>query len=415
MLTKLKNIANTEDKKRLLSNFTALLSMQGLNYILPLLTMPYLFRVLGADKFGLIAFALSTIMFLNVLVEYGFNLSATRDISTHSNNKEKLIEIYSTVLSIKFILVFVSLIILTLLIIFFEKFSNEWELFYLTFLIVVGNALFPIWFFQGIEEMKYISYLNIFAKLFFTIGIFIFVNDSTDYLYQPFLNGIGFIFVGIYSIYFINKKYAVSFEFQSSGKIIEAFKDGWNIFLTELMPNMYNNFATFFLGFMTSMENVGFYALATNIIDVFNRLIYIIRNVTYPYLNKNIDKFKKITTIMIATGTISSLIILTMSYIVVPFIFGEKAYNSIDLIYILALSPLLFSITLSFGSNKLLLLKKDKEFRNITFKGSFVGMISSLILIPFFGILGAGINLIFTRAIISYLIYSKAKRVIIHE
>lgn len=403
------NKFKSKDSKKLLSNFLALLSMQGLNYILPLLTMPYLFRVLGTENFGLIAFALSTIMFLNVLVEYGFNLSATRDVSTHSNNKEKLIEIYSTVLSVKLILVMISFVILSMLIVSFDKFGTEWELFYLTFLIVIGNALFPIWFFQGIEEMKYISYFNISAKLFFTIGIFVFVNDSMDYLYQPFLNGIGFIFVGFYSIYFINKKYDIAFKLQPFGKIRVAFIDGWNIFLTELMPNMYNNFATFFLGFVTSMENVGFYALATNIIDVFNRLIYIIRNITYPYLNKNFSKFKKITTVMISTGAILTVVIFSMSYLVVPFIFGEKAYNSTDLIYILALSPLFFSITLSFGSNKLLLLLKDKEFRNITFKGSLIGMMSSLILIPLFGILGASINLISTRAIMAYLTYSKAK------
>jgi polysaccharide transporter, PST family len=409
MISKIKNKFKSEDSKKLLSNFVALLSMQGLNYILPLLTMPYLFRVLGAEKFGLVAFALSTIMFLNVLVEYGFNLSATRDISTHSKEKKKLIEIYSTVLSVKFILFIVSFFILTMLIVFFDKFSTEYELFYLTFLVVIGNALFPVWFFQGIEEMKYISYLNIFAKLFFTVGIFIFVNDSSDYLYPPLLNGIGIIFIGICSIYFIKERYQIAFEYQSSSKIKQAFKDGWNIFLTELMPNMYNNFSTFFLGFMTTMENVGLYALAVNIIDVFNRFIYIMRNVTYPYLNKNFTKFNKISTIIIATGAILSFIIFSISYFIVPSIFGEKAYESIDLIYILALSPLFFSITLSYGSNKLLIFKKDKVYRNIIFIGSVYGIISSLILIPFFGIFGAAINIIITRALIAYLTYTKSK------
>ncbi len=399
-----------KDNKRLLSNFISLLSMQGLNYILPFLTMPYLFRVLGAEKFGLVAFALSTVMFLNVLVEYGFNLSATRDISTHSNDKNKLIEIYSTVLSVKIILTVISFLILSLLIVSFDKFSNEWELFYLSFLVVIGNALFPVWFFQGMEKMKYISYLNITAKLFFTVGIFIFVMSSDDYLYQPLLNGLGFIFVGLYSIYFINKRYQIKFKRQSFDKIKKSFQDGWDIFLIEFMPNMYNNFSIFFLGFITSMENVGFYSLATNIVDIFNKFIYIMRNVTYPYLNKNFEKFKKITTVIIVTGGILSLIIFTISYIVVPLIFGNKAYDSIELIYILALSPLFFSITLSFGSNKLLILKKDKKFRDVIFKGSLFGLISSLILIPLFGIIGASINLVITRGVISYLTYNKKLR-----
>ena len=407
MIAKIKNKFKSEDSKRLLSNFMALLSMQGLNYILPLLTMPYLFRVLGVEKFGLVAFALSTIMFLNVLVEYGFNLSATRDISTHSDNKKKLIEIYSTVFTVKFILIIISLIILSLLIISFDKFSNEWELFYLTFLVVIGNALFPIWFFQGIQEMKYISYFNIFAKLLFTIGIFTFVRSSEDYLYQPFLNGIGFVFVGLYSIYFINKKYKIGFELQPLSKIKQSFKDSWNIFLIDLMPNMYNNFSTFFLGFITSMENVGFYSLATSIINVFNKLINIMRNVAYPYLNKNFNKFNSIATIMITTGGMLSLILFSVSYTVVPLIFGNQAYNSIQVIYILALSPLLLAITTTYGTNKLLLMKRDKEFRNITMKFSIFGFVLSLVLTPLFGIFGAAITVITTRILISISVYRK--------
>lgn len=399
----------TKDKKRLIQNFLSLLSIQGLTYILPLLTMPYLFRVLGSEKFGLVTFALSTVMFLNIIVEYGYNLSATRDISTYSDDKNKLIEIYSTVLSAKMILLIISFSILSVLIFCFDKFSNEWELFYLSFLIVIGNAIFPVWFFQGIEEMKYISYLNIIAKLFFTINIFIFVSSSEDYLYQPLLDGLGFIFVGFYSIYFINKKYNISFKRQPFSNIKNSLKDGWDIFLTELMPNMYNNFSIFFLGFVTSMNNVGFYALATNIVGVFNKLIYIMRNVTYPYLNKNFSKFKKITRVMIGAGSILSLIIFSFAYTVVPFVFGNKAYFSINMIYILALSPVLFAITLSYGSNKLLLLKRDKDFKKVTFFGSAIGMLGSFIFIPWLGALGASINLIFTRILMSYITYKKAK------
>jgi len=402
-------IANSKDRKKLISNFISLLSMQGVNYILPLLTMPYLFRVLGVEKYGLVAFALSVIMFFNVLVEYGFNLSATREVSTYYNDKQKLIEIYSLILSAKFLLILISLFILTLLIIFVDKFLLEWELFYITFLTVIGNALFPIWFFQGIEEMKYISYLNIFAKLFFTAGIFIFIHSPEDYLYQPLLNGLGFIFVGIYAIYFINKKYKIYFVFQPLNKVLKKLKEGWNIFLVEFMPNLYNNFSTFLLGMTSSMESVGYYSLAMNIISVFNRIIYTLRNVTYPYLNKNYEKFMKITKLMIGVGFLLSFIIFTTSYSLMPLIFGEKVYKSIELIYILGMSPLIFSVTLSYGSNRLLLLGYDKSYRNIVLKTSLLGLFFTLITVPFYGIYGATISLLISRLIMSYLVFTKAK------
>ena len=156
MINKLKSLANTEDKKRLLSNFLSLSVLQAFTYVLPLLTLPYLVRVLGAENFGLVMFAQAFIIFFNILVDYGFNLSATREISVNRENKEKLTEIYSSVMSIKFLLIGVSFTALSIIIFSFENFSKNIDLYYLTFLWVIGQALFPVWYFQGLEKMKYI-------------------------------------------------------------------------------------------------------------------------------------------------------------------------------------------------------------------------------------------------------------------
>lgn len=405
-------IFNTKDKKKLLTNFIALSSIQGLNIILPLITMPYLFKVLGVEKFGLIAFSYSLITFFNVIVDYGFELSGTRDVALNKNDKKELIKIYSRIQLSKFILLIFSFILLSSLILSFDRFAQEWQLYYLTFLFVIGNTIFPVWLFQGIEEMKYISYLNLFSKLFFTISIFIFIQTPEDYLYQPLLNGLGIICIGTYSIYFIKKKYSISIELQPLSDIYKTLSDSWNIFLTSLLPNLYNNFSTFFLGLISSVENVAYYSLATRIVDVAGSITQIIRNVTFPYLNNKKEKFNLIAKISLVVGLVVSFFILFLTYPIVPLIFGEKANESLIYIYILSFTPLLLSISYTYGVNKLLIHKKDKEYRNITFKFSIIGFLGALVLIPFFGALGASINLLFTRILMAYFTYQKSKGLI---
>jgi len=313
MLQKLKNIANTEDKKRLLSNFFSLSILQIVTYILPLLTIPYLVRVLGPEKFGLVMFAQAFIMFFNILVDYGFNLSATREISVNRENKEKLTEIYSSVMSIKFMLIGISFAILSIIIFSFENFSNNIDLYYLTFLWVIGQALFPIWYFQGLEKMKYITIVNIISRLIFTIAIFIFIQNETDYILVPILNGLGFIIGGTLSLWIVHKDFNQRFKLQSLKILIIYFKDSSQFFLSRLSSVGYSNINTFLAGILLSPVFVTYYYLADKAASVILALFNPIVQTIYPYLAKKynfIFLVKLVSILMIA-----SLLVVCLGYL----------------------------------------------------------------------------------------------------
>jgi len=387
MLNKIKSLANTEDKKRLISNFFSLSVLQGANYILPLITLPYLVRVLGVEYFGLLAFAMAIITYFLIITDYGFNLTATREISINRDNKEKLIEIFSSVMSVKLLLMFISFGLLIVIVFSFEKFTKDWLIYFTTFGIVVGQVLFPVWFFQGIEKMKYITYLNILSKVIFTVAIFIFVEEESDFYLVPLLNSMGFIVSGIWSLIIIKREFDISFKFQSLNVLKIKFIEGWYIFLSQIKISLFSNTNIIILGLLAGNNAVGYFVAAEKLIRSLSSLQVPITQSLFPYISKNI-RINKLNTInqilkISKIGTFIYIIIMFFVFIyseeIILLIFGEAMIESVLVLKILLFLPLSIFLNNMFGTQILLNLGKDKLFFKILL---LTAILNIIILIP---------------------------------
>lgn len=320
MLTKIKSITNTEEKKRLISNFFSLSILQIFTYALPLVTLPYLVRTLGVEKYGLVMFAQSFVMFFNILVDYGFNLSATREVSIHREDRKKITEIFSSVMIIKCILIGASFILLTAIVFSFDKFSINWEVYFGAFLVVVGQALFPIWYFQGMEKMKYITIVNITSKLIFTIAIFIFIRNEKDYLLVPVFNGLGIVVGSFYALWIIKKHFFQKFKMQTVQTILSYFKDSTQFFLSRVSVSIYTSANAFVLGVFSSNIMVGYYSIAEKLYLAIQSLYGPINQTLYPFVAKEKNKalFKKI---------FYRIVLVNLLCTIVLFFFGEYIFS----------------------------------------------------------------------------------------
>ncbi len=283
MIKKIKNLANTQEKKRLFSNFFSLSLLQAANYIFPLLTLPYLVRVLGVENFGLLAFATALITYFSIITDYGFNLTATREISIHRENKQKVIEIFSSVMTIKVLLMFLSFFLLTILVFSFEKFSKDWEIYFLTFATILGQILFPVWLFQGMERMKYITYLNVLSRLIFTVAIFIFVQEQNDYYMVPLLTSLGSLVAGIWSLVLVKREFGVIFVFQKIEVIKHYLVDGWHVFISRIYVSLYTTTNVLLLGLFTNHTIVGYYSIAEKTVNAIGSFFIPLDQTLYPY------------------------------------------------------------------------------------------------------------------------------------
>jgi O-antigen/teichoic acid export membrane protein len=139
-----------QNNKREVKDVFYLIALQGLNYIVPLLVLPYLMKVLGAEKFGYIGFALSTAQYMMLVVDFGFNLSATKRIALAKDNQEELNKIFSATVFAKMGLLLFSFLLL-LLVSLVPQFVIYRTTMLVMFLMVVGQALLFVFLFQGLD------------------------------------------------------------------------------------------------------------------------------------------------------------------------------------------------------------------------------------------------------------------------
>ena len=227
ILLSLEKYLPVKSQKKLIENIIYLFVLQGSNYIIPLITVPYLVKTLGPELYGLMAYSSANITFFLIFIDYGFNLTATKEISINRQNHAKIEEIFSAVIIIKLIILIACFLVLLFLVLFVNKYNTYWEVHFLTFCTVIGHTFSGNWFFQGVEKMFYITSFNIISKIFCTVFVFILIKNRSDYLIATALSSLSYLITGICSVLIIILKFKIRFKWQNLNIIIHYLRDGF--------------------------------------------------------------------------------------------------------------------------------------------------------------------------------------------
>lgn len=299
---------------RLFGNIISLIVLQGSNYLFPLLTFPYLIRTLGIDNYGVLVFCVSMMQFLNVFIDYGFNISGTKDISIHKQNQEKINDIYNVIMTIKFMLVLLVGIIYIFVIEMVPFFRENRTAFLLGLLIITGNALFPIWLYQGLEKMKYITYFNIGVKAFVTVLVFLFIKNMEDFTLAVLFQTLYFFLPAIISMLFVKIKLKINYKaVLDIHRIKEEFIRGKHIFMTTLWASFYGQGPLLILGFISGSHAAGNYGIGEKVQGAFYGLSQPFTQALYPYIcdlyERKKDQFYIFKQKLLGLGMIFSILI----------------------------------------------------------------------------------------------------------
>lgn len=324
----------------LTENVLANVSLQAVNYLLPLITLPYLTRILGVENFGLLCFATAFISYFITLVDFGFGLSAAREISINRNDKEIVSEVFSSVIILKLALILACYSIIIIMSLYIDKVQENFILFNFTFLMVIGNAIFPVWFFQGIEKMKYATALNILAKLSFVVLLFLLIKKPSDYVYVPLLISLGYIIAGLIGLYISIKKFKVKLFIPKINILWQQFKYSSVFFLSTASYVIKSSTNTFTLGFVSTNTNLGYYSAADKISVAIGQICAPLSSALYPYMAKykNIRLFKKIFLSSFMFGIGLFIIFFVFAKQITTIVFGHEMMMSYEILQIFAFS-----------------------------------------------------------------------------
>ncbi len=409
MKERLYKILKNKNNIVLLENFGALSILQGLSMVLPLITLPYLLKTIGTDKYGIIIVANSLLVYFQTLTDFSFNLTSVREVSVHRHSKRSLNYIYSRVLTCKALLICISAAIYIPLIFLVPKFYINRVVFFVTFPSLIGYVLLPDWFFQGIQKMKVVTVRTSVIKIISTACVFLFIHEKRDFYIFPLLMTIGYIISGIYAQYLVVTQYGLRYTPIGYRRVSKSLKNNFNVFVNQIFPTLYNNSTTFLLGLLTNNSIVGIYGASKGIIEVANKCIQMISRTFFPHLNRNFGSFEKFKVMMISIGFSSFAVISLLSPFLKSF-FHIKGQYTVLTICILALSIPFYAMSQCFGTNYFIVKRKDSMVMKNTVFASLTGFILAFPLILTFAGVGAAVNLTLSRGIMGVGLWWKYKK-----
>jgi O-antigen/teichoic acid export membrane protein len=410
-----KGIAFFKNQKQF-QNLTVYGFGQAFNLITPLLVIPYIVSICGEKGYGKIGVGMAIAFFLMVFVDYGSEIIGVKNVAINRDNKSNLEEIFITTYTAKAFLLVIALAVFSLLVLAIPFFEQEKALFFLSLFMVVGQFLNPTWFFQGIEDFKAITFLNILSKIIYLSGVFIFINKPQDYIWSNFIWGLGMLVANGISFIYILKKYAFSFKRTKKEDVISLIKSNFSIFNSQIFVSLQMYSPIVLISFFGSNVMAGQYKIIDQIIVVFKTYLLLFFNYVYPRICYLLDKNKKEALRFWKLYNGLNFIFIAAAMVVIAFFslkvvayFNPKEVDVIAQLLKIAIGiPILQAITiplkqLVLGENK------QQQYVRITMLITVCSLALIIIITPYFQVVGVLIALLITEIITATVYYITIK------
>ncbi|ELR71224.1 O-antigen transporter [Fulvivirga imtechensis AK7] len=399
-------------KRSLFKNFSWLATSQVANVVIPLVAYPYLLRTIDIEKFGLVVFAQAVVTYFVYVIDFGFSITAVREVSINRDNPEKLSAVFSNLYVTKLLLLLVCFGLLLLLIFSIPDWKGEKWLFISSFTIVAGQLLLPLWLFQGLEKMKGVAAMNFLSKIGFVLMVLLLVRENNDYKWVNLYLGSSQIVAGLGGIAYGMWKFSVRFSFPSFSDIRKQITHNQPLFVSVFAGFVANNSGLFILGLMADPVSIGYYGIVEKILLAIRAPAMLLYQSVFPRVCVLAEQsfevllsfLKKITRLIFIGFIPLGIGVFMLSEEIVWLFAGQQLETPATLLKIVSFAPLMAALNIP-ACHTMLAYNFKKGYAAITILGALFNISFNIIFISLFAAYGAASIALATEMLITMVLY----------
>jgi O-antigen/teichoic acid export membrane protein len=392
--------------------------LQGLNTLVPYLTIPLIIRRVGIEGYGLIGVSIATIQYIQLIVDHGYTLNASRSIS-QKNELDLTSEIFWNLFFSKIIL-FISCSAFFELISPFLKIDElTIDLVRIGYMIVIGQILTPTWLYIGKDKGNTLLILSLLPKVIVLPLFFIFLHDSSNVKLAMFFQSITFLFTGIITFYIPLKLKWIKFKNPELIKMIIYYKNSWPLFISALSGTLVSSSTPIILNITSGAHFVGIFIAADKIRQAAQSVLAPISLVVYPKINRifSINKVEalklisKISYLMLIFSSILGIFIAFFSSYLLQLIYTPELEEAKLSLQILAFAIFFTYANTVTGTYIFIPFELDKDFSKIVLITGILHTLFLFALCSLFQSIGASASVALNELIILILMIVKMSKV----
>lgn len=367
------------------------------HYVFPLIVYPYVSRILGVDNIGLVSFVDSIATYFILFSMMGISVLGVREIAKSTGDKMRMNGVFSSLLALNGLLTLLAVIAMIFATFFVDELRESWQLMGVGLCKLIFNMFLIEWFYQGLEDFRYITLRSLSIRGSYVVAVFLFVKDGDDTLIYYTLTMLVVVVTAIVNMLHSRKYVNICSPIKEMGRLVRPF---FTLGVFNLLSTAYTTLNIAYLGFVSTDTEVGYYATATKLVAILMSLFSAVTGVLLPRMSSLAEAGDLLRFREYLNKSAWAMVVMSVPMIILVEIFASEivmllagaGYEGAIIPVRIMIPFMLFACLANvFTIQSLVPLGLDREMNRITIIGAAIGILLNIAIVGRWGAVGSAI------------------------